>query len=331
MTGFIGKTFGQTPLFDVEQGIIIRTPLGEGAGWWAGAPCATFDPISNTFYLVYRLRQPTELGRGVECRIAASQNGITFTDIWAMPKTDLNALSIDRSCLTKGLDGVWRLYMGHVDVHDRRWRISMIEGAEPDELDTTKIYTVLSSEHLDGEGVKNPNVFIVGSAYYLVASYATRVQTLSPEAESQKHTSGDIYSTGLTLSRSGIAISGNGVKFQWLGDISPNQPDRTAAWDSYCRRISAIVPMDMGGFLAFYDGGSSVKENSEERTGLATSFDLRNFYSLTPEAPALVSNHSSGCLRHVDVLPVGHELFYYYEAARPDGSHDLRVAVVERP
>jgi hypothetical protein len=32
----------------------------------------------------------------------------------------------------------------------------------------------------------------------------------------------------------------------------------------------------------------------------------------------------------VDVLPVGRELFYYYEAARPDGAHELRVSVVER-
>ena len=38
----------------------------------------------------------------------------------------------------------------------------------------------------------------------------------------------------------------------------------------------------------------------------------------------------SGSLRYVDVLPVGHELFYYYEMARADGSHDLCVSVVER-
>ena len=68
-----------------------------------------------------------------------------------------------------------------------------------------------------------------------------------------------------------------------------------------------------------------------EKTGLALTFDLRTYYSLTPQKPALVSANGGGGLRYVDVLPVGHELFYYYEYARPDGSHELRVSVVERP
>jgi len=44
----------------------------------------------------------------------------------------------------------------------------------------------------------------------------------------------------------------------------------------------------------------------------------------------LRSPDGSGSLRYIDVLPVGHELFYYYALARPDGSHELRVSVVER-
>jgi hypothetical protein len=169
-----------------------------------------------------------------------------------------------------------------------------------------------------------------------------------------KHASGDIYNTGLTRSRTGAAISGDGRRFQWIGDVSPTsgqefynpalpatsaiearfnvemEPVATPAWDAYCRRITTLLPLDGGGYLAFYDGTSSVAGNYEERTGLAMTFDLRTYHTLTPDQPALVSPYSTTSLRYIDVLPVGHELFYYYEMARPDGAHELRVNVVER-
>ncbi|HLJ56399.1 MAG TPA: hypothetical protein VKT77_15275 [Chthonomonadaceae bacterium] len=335
MARIVGKAFGAAPVFAPREGTLVRAPLGAGPGWWAGAPCATFDAATNTFYLVYRLRQPRELGRGVECRIAASDNGIAFTDIWALPKTSLSALSIERTCLTRGLDGRWRLYVSHVDPGDHRWRISMLEGDEPDRLDVGSASTLLTADDVGGEGVKDPNVFLFGQAYYMLASYATKEPAPSPDAEARKHASGDIYNTGLTLSRTGAAISGDGRSFQWIGDVSPichgdGGAGAAPRWDDYCRRIGALAPMDTGGYLAFYDGSASVEENYEEKTGLAVTFDLRTYYSLSSGAPTLVSPDGSGSLRYVDVLTVGHELFYYYEIARPDGSHDLRVSVVER-
>lgn len=334
MSVHTGKVFGVVPLFAPNEGIPVRAPLGTGPGWWAGAPCATFDAATNTFYLVYRLRQPRELGRGVECRIAASDNGIAFTDIWALPKTNLGALSIERTCLTRGLDGKWRLYVSHVDPDDRRWRISMLEADEPDRFDAGTARVLLTAEDVDGEGVKDPNVFIIGRSYYMLFSYATREQRLAPEYEPQKHASGDIYNTGLTQSRTGAAVSGDGRSFHWIGDVSPRseqaEKDSSTAWDAYCRRIGALVPLAASGYLALYDGSASVGENYEEKTGTAITFDLKTFYSLSTDGPALSSPDGSGSLRYVDVLSVGHELFYYYEIALPDGSHELRVSVVER-
>ncbi len=358
-----GKTFGATPLFDPAEGLRVREPLEGGPGWWAGAPCATFDAQSDTFFLVYRLRQPREQGRGVECRIAASDDGIAFTDIWAMPKSSLNALSLERASLLRGFDGRWRLYLGHVEPSDGRWRISLMEADEPDQFDTRTATPLLTAADVGGEGVKDPNVFQIGRMYYLLASYATS-EPGTPGEEPRKHASGDIYSTGLTRSRTGAAISGDGRHFQWIGDISPLGPNNPpvsgagilapgslspsgvaalagepagkaaagphAAWDNYCRRIGALLPVEGGGYLAFYDGGASVADNYEERTGLAATFDLRTFYSLSPQQAALRSPEGSGSLRYVDVLPVGHELFYYYEVARADGAHELRVNVVER-
>jgi hypothetical protein len=339
MANNLGKAFSIVPLFDPAKGNLVRAPLGNGPGWWAGAPCATFDSVSNTFYLVYRLRQPRELGRGVECRIAASDNGISFTDIWAVPKTSLSALSIERACLTRGLDGRWLLYIGHVYPEDRRWRISLLEAEEPDGFDVSTLTPLLTAEDVGAEGVKDPNVFLIGRMVYLLASYATIETELEPEAEDRKHASGDIYNTGLTRSRTGAAISGDGRRFQWLGDVSPmahytsqfpRVADASPVWDDYCRRIGAITPLNGGGYLAFYDGGASVSDNYEEKTGLAMTFDLSHYISLSPDTAALVSPHASGSLRYVDVVPVGMELFYYYEIARPDGAHELRVSVVDR-
>jgi hypothetical protein len=322
-------------MFDPAGGTVVRAPLGSGPGWWAGAPCATFDSVTNNFYLVYRLRQPRELGRGVECRIAASDNGISFTDIWALPKTNLSALSIERTCLTRGLDGLWRLYISHVNPEDRRWRISMLEADEPDRLEAQSMTTLLTAADVGGEGVKDPNVFTIGRAYYMLASYATSESASTPESEAAKHASGDIYNTGLTLSRTGAAISGDGRNFQWIGDVSPIGSSSSAAnsaggWDRYCQRVGALVELESGGYLAYYDGSASVEENYEEKTGLAITFDLKTYYSLSSPGPSLTSPHASGSLRYIDVIEVGHELFYYYEIARPDGSHELRVSVVER-
>ncbi len=335
MPNHIGKAFSPTPVFDPDAGVLIRAPSGSGVGWWAGAPCATFDASTNTFYLVYRQRQPRELGRGVECRIAASDNGVTFTDIWALPKTNLSALSIERSCLIRGLDSRWRLYISHVHPADRRWRISMLEAEEPDQFDVHSVSTLITAEDVGGEGVKDPNVFLIGPAYYMLASYATRELPVSAEREAEKHAGGDIYNTGLTRSRTGAAISGDGKRFQWIGDVSPQSSAAVGLeagdrWDSYCRRIGALAPLDSGGFIAYYDGSASVSENYEEKTGLAVTFDLKTYYSLSASEPVLKSPFSTGSLRYVDVLAVGHELFYYYEVARADGSHELRVSVVDR-
>ena len=353
----LGKTFGAVPLFDPKEGLLVRAPLEEGEGWWAGAPGAAFDAHSNTFFLVYRQRQPRELGRGVECRIAASDNGVTFKDIWALPKTSLGALSLERSSLMRGLDGRWRLYLSYVSEEDGRWRIDLLEADEPDCFDLHQRQPVLNADDVGGEGVKDPCVVQFGRMTYMLFSYATRQTELSPDAQRSRHASGDIYNTGLTLSRTGAALSGDGRRFQVLGDVSPQNnfvprhpasasgsalpgvldastsaaaPAGPPRWDAYCQRIGAILPLDTGGYLACYDGSASVGQNYEERTGLAHSFDLQTFHSLSPDGPALVSPYGSGSLRYIDILPVGRELFYYYEIANASGAHELRVSVVER-
>jgi hypothetical protein len=97
-------------------------------------------------------------------------------------------------------------------------------------------------------------------------------------------------------------------------------------WDAYCRRLNSLVPWQ-GKYLAFYDGSAGHLENYEEKTGLAVSTNLRDWTSLTPEGPMLISPHGSGSLRYVDAQCQLDKLLLFYESARADGAHELRLAV----
>ena len=304
-----GKLLGgltSVKLFDPASGTIVRRAQRAEKGWWAGAPGACYDPYTSTFYLVYRLRHPRELGRGVECSLVSP---------------------------------LWKLYVSWVSPEDGRWRIGLMEASEPDGFVAGSLREIMTAETTGTEGVKDPSVYIVGGMYYMLFSYAAHGEAQTEDEKRAMHASGDIYNTGLTRSRTGAAVSIDGEHFEILGDVSPETgtpllgaslPDVPSAWDSYCKRVGTILPMSTGGYLALYDGSASVKQNYEEQCGAAFTPDLRHFYSLTPNAPLLNSGAGSGSIRYVDLLPVGHEVFCYYEIAREDGSHDLCVSIAEQ-
>jgi hypothetical protein len=116
-------------------------------------------------------------------------------------------------------------------------------------------------------------------------------------------------------------VSRDGVRFDRRGTVL----DVGAGWDRYQARLSAVV-RDGDGYLGLYDGGASPDEDTEERLGLARSQDLRTWERLSADGPWLVSPHASGSLRYADALERGGERWIYYEYARPDGSHELRLS-----
>jgi hypothetical protein len=83
-------------------------------------------------------------------------------------------------------------------------------------------------------------------------------------------------------------------------------------------------------FVGFYDGSAARDEDTEEKLGVAVSFDLVRWRRLSEEGPWLVSPHATGSLRYLDVLERDGEWWLYYEYARPDGSHELRLSRVPR-
>jgi hypothetical protein len=306
--------------FDPGEGIVIREPPGEGPGYWVGAPGVTYHKKFEQFYLVYRVRRPRGVvpDRGAEIHIATSRDGMAFQDVWSGTKDQLGTSSIERCALVHEPDRGWRLYVSYVDPADGRWQIGMVEAQKPDGFDLKAVRPVMTASQIGAEGVKDPFVFHVAGLYHMVVSYATAATT---DRWEDLHRTHDAFNTGLILSASGLATSVDGVAWQWEADIlSPNR----GAWDGYASRIGTVwyqAPV----WLALYDGSADVSENYEERCGLAYSFDLRRFQRVSRNGPLFRSPNVPGAIRYFDVLALDGVTHFYYEIARPDGSHDLRV------
>jgi hypothetical protein len=308
------------PLFDPQAGVTVRRPLGQGPGWWAGAPSALYDPADNAFYIYYRYRKPRELGRGVDCRIAASSDGLAFEDIWAATKEQINTQSMEKASLVRGPEGQWRLYMSFVDA-DGRWCIELAEADSISALDPTHRTPILNADDCAAEGVKDPAVYNIAGLWHMIVSYAPTPGTLTDDIRSVMHATGDIYNTGVTKSLTGLATSTDGVHWDWHGAILIPPP---SGWDQYCTRIGAVLCVPPV-FIGFYDGSASVEENYEEKAGLCVSLDLRSWTRTTPSGPFVLSPHAQRTIRYIEVVPTPDALFYYYEYALPDGSHELRA------
>jgi len=318
------KWFGLAPLFDPEEGFTVVAPLDRGPGWWAGAPNVIFDDERGRFFLSYRFRKPRELGRGVKTCISESSDGKNFSTIWEATKDDLGSPSLERCCLSRNLDGSYTLYISYVDPEDLCWRIDPVRAERPEAFDLRRRSKVFSAADVGVEGVKDPYVFLVGGIHYMFISYVPSPLQADRELRRKMHESADVFNTGISRSHTALAKSHDGDQFRWLGDIF--SPER--GWDGYATRIGSLLYTPPG-FTIFYDGSATVKENYEEKTGIAFTYDLKIYEKLSVDKPILVSPHYSGSLRYLDAVEAKGGIYYYYEYARPDGSHELRMNMVD--
>jgi hypothetical protein len=270
--------------------------------------------------LAYRLRAPRP-ARGYELRIASSEDGRVFRDVWTLRKEQLASESIERACLAAIRGGV-RLYLSFVDPADGRWRIDVLDADRPERLDIRSRRASLTAAAAGVESVKDPVVIRDGARWLMFASFGSPDLRAAAGADDALHSSGDALSTGQLLSCTGRATSDDGLAWTWEGAVLI--PPRTG-WDGFETRISSVLPRG-DGWLALYDGIPTLAENYEERTGIAASSDLRTWVRESIDGPALRSRHASGSLRYACIAPFGHETLAYFEAARADGAHDLLVA-----
>lgn len=307
--------------FDPAAGVVVREPEQPGPGYWAGAPAVLYEPRKQRFLMTYRERRPRgdSPERGWRCALAESTDGVSFTDLWEVRATELQTPSMERFCLVPEPGGGYRLYISYVDPSDNRWRIDVLEAADPAGFDAATARPVLTAERTGTEGVKDPCVLRTGPVTYLFASFAA-AQPFGPEERDRAHGTADIYTTGLTTHPTGVAVSLDGNGFSWRGTVV----EVGGGWDRYQARLNCVVPVGPG-YLGFYDGSASAKENYEERCGLAISSDLRQWERLTRDHPWISGPHATGSARYFDAVAVGDEWWIYYEVTRPDGAHDLRL------
>jgi hypothetical protein len=304
-------------------GRILREPAGFENGYWAGAPGVFYDSDEKAWYLTYRIRRPRGVvpDRGGEARIACSTDLKEWRDLWSVTKDQFDSASIERCALHHGLDGQWRYFASYVDPTDGRWCVSVLQSPKIHTLEAAHARPIFKARPLGLEGIKDPWIFEHQGIFHMILSVAVP----TPKTGSQSHSTLDIFNTGECVSATGLATSRDLDQWEWRGVIFAPE---ASGWDCYCRRVNSIVP-HRGKFFAFYDGSASHAENYEEKTGLAASSDLRNWKSLTVGEPIFTSPHGSGSLRYMDVQIMGEEACLFYEFARPDGAHDLRLTKVK--
>ena len=297
----------RVPAFDPEQGGTILEPGAPGRGNWGGCPCVLYAPARESGLLTYRRRRPRGEAddRGYRCAVAESRDGVVFRDLWTIDKAELGSTSMQRFCLHRDDDGRYRLYLSYEHPEDGRWRIDVIEDTSPDGFDPARRTTVLTPAGTGTAAVKDPYVLRAGDEYLMLVS---------------------TFLTDAGPAPTYLATSGDGVRFRWGGELL----GVGNGWDRYQARLSSVLATG-GGFAGFYDGAAGAEEDTEERLGLAVSSDLRRWERVSVDGPWLVSPHATGSLRYLDGLALDGEWWLYYEYARPDGSHELRLSRMPIP
>ena len=118
-----------------------------------------------------------------------------------------------------------------------------------------------------------------------------------------------------------LATGQDGLTWHWQGTVLEPTP---GSWDARGARVTAILSRQP--LVVLYDGRATADQNWHETTGLARESD--GVLVPDPGGPVASSPHSDGALRYVSAvhLPDGRTRFYF-EAARPDGAHDLYTTV----
>ncbi|MFN2521251.1 MAG: hypothetical protein ABR525_09420 [Candidatus Limnocylindria bacterium] len=308
-------------LFDPAETTLVIAAPGHGAGYWAGAPSATAD--ASGVHVGYRLRAPRP-SRGYELRIASSNDGRSFHDVWRVGSGELGSASIERASLVP-IPGGYRLYISYVDPSDDRWCIDLVEAERLEKFDARARRPALRAADFGLESVKDPVLLRDGDEWLMFTSFGSR-DLPAPADAAAVDAPGDALATGRLLSCTGLATSADGIEWRWAGPVLVPEP---GGWDAHETRLATVVRAG-DEWVGLYDGIADISQNYEERTGLATSTDLREWTRQTTGAPLLSSPAASGSFRYAAALDTGSEILVYHEVARADGAHELRLGITAR-
>jgi len=286
------------PCYSAAEVVVPAPDLGPGN--WAGAASATL--VDGVFWLAYRVRRPLDAGRGVSVVVARSLDGVHFLPVAEVWRDDFGAASFERPVLLARPDGGWRLYLSCATPDSKHWWIECLDADRPEDLATGHRHMVLPGSA--AWAVKDP--VITHDVIHGWQMWVCCHPLGQPGHEDRMTTA--------------YATSADGLTWVEHGPVLVGTP---GGWDARGARVTAVLADQP--LTVLYDGRDSAAANWFEQTGLATMVDGQ----LTPlDKPVAWSPHSDGAFRYVCrvALPEGGARFYF-EAAQPDGSHDLMTSL----
>jgi hypothetical protein len=286
------------PSLDGAQ-VVVPAPAA-GAGNWAGAASAVL--VDGEFWLAYRVRRPLHEGRGVSVVVARSTDGVLFEPVTEVFRDQFGAESFERPVILRRPDGGWRLYVSCATPATKHWWIEAIDADTPEGLAEGARTVVLPGD--DTLAVKDPVITVEDGRWKL---WVCCHPLTEPGHEDRMSTA---YCTSI-----------DGLQWDWHGDVlTPTDGN----WDQRGARVTAVLRAEP--LTVAYDGRATAEDNWHEATGIAYADGDKLTASAT--GPVARSPHSDGAFRYLSTvaLPDGRTRFYF-EAARPDGAHDLFTSV----
>ena len=287
------------PIPRLEGSVVVVPAPGNGPGNWAGAPSAVLE--GGVFWLAYRVRRPLDQGRGVLLVLARSDDGVSFETVASLSRAYFDSASLERPALVRRPDGGWRLYVSCAAHGSKGWRVDALDSDTVAGLAHAPAVTVLPSGN--DTAFKDPVVRVDGGHWQMWVCCHPLAQAGHEDRMTTR-----------------IAHSDNGINWALGPTVLSPSPGR---WDSRGTRLTSVLPGPRP--VALYDGRASADENWFERTGIAVA-GTDGVFRARGVAPVAASPYGGHALRYASVVAMpdgGHRV--YFEAARPDGAHDLRA------
>jgi hypothetical protein len=289
---------------------VVLEPDENTPEWWAGGPSVT-SADDGTFYLAARMREgKSPRGRrGYEIRILKSADGRHFTPVSSIRREDAGVAVFERPALRRDPNsGKFKLY-GCAGL-DRGWAILRFDDVDdPAAFDPRTARPVLTAEYPDDgfvhvTGYKDPLLFWAGGRWHLFVIASDRVERI-------RHFTSDDGET-------------------WCSARATPVMDN-AGWHDFFTRPASVLPLPVG-YLFVYEGSNVNWRDPVYNiaTGLAYSPDLETFVDLTPAEPLLKSTTPGNyhTWRYSDWIVRDKTVYVYFEAARPNNTNELRVALL---